>query len=102
MAVFSSILVPAGEAAVQVLALAATTSSAEISLGTNRIFAINADQDITIKFGQAGLAAATGVEYRIPANQQTTFDTSDAYASIRVFNKGASAANIYVQKLSRS
>lgn len=102
MAVFSSILVPAGEAAVQVLALTATTSSAEIVLGTNRIFAINADQDITIKFGNTGMTVATGVEYRIPANQQTTFDTSDAYASIRVFNKGASAANIYIQKLSRS
>ena len=102
MATFASFMVPSGDPAIQILGLAGSTSSAEISLGTNRIFGINADQDVTIKFGQAGLGAATGVEYRLPANSQTTFDTGDAFASIRVFNKSATAVNIYIQKLSRS
>jgi hypothetical protein len=102
MAVQSAILVPAGDAVQKVSALAATTSSAALVLGTNRIFAINADQDITIRFGNAGLAAADATFYRIPANQQTTLDLSDQFTQIRVFNLSSStAANVWVLPLSR-
>jgi len=102
MAVFSSILHPACEAAIRPAALATGTSTAEIALGPERIFAINADQDITIKFGNAGMAAATGVEYRIPANQQTTFDIGKNLNSIRLWNLAATNANIYIILLSRN
>jgi hypothetical protein len=101
LAVQSAILVPAGDAVIKIAALAATTSSAQQSLGTNRIFAINADQDITIRFGNTGMAAADNTFYRIPANQQTTLDTSDQFSFIRVFNLGASAANVWILPLSR-
>jgi hypothetical protein len=110
MAVFSSILVPANEAAIQILAQAASTSSAEIVLGPNRIFAINSDRDITVKFGNAGMAAATGVEYRIPANQQTTFDVGSQLNSLRIWNTGnvngtagtPTTSNTYILLLSRT
>lgn len=101
MAVLSSILVPANETAIKVAAIATVTSSAEIVIGANRIFAINATGDITIKFGNAGLTAADATNYRIPANQQTTFDTGQAAPSIRVFNLAGTATDVYIQLLSR-
>jgi hypothetical protein len=102
MAVLSSILHPATEVAIRPAALATGQSTAEIALGPNRIFAINADQDITIKFGNAGMTAAAGTEYRIPANQQTTFDTGANVNSIRLWNLAATNANIYIILLSRN
>ena len=108
MAVQSATLAPSGSAAIQVLAQTNLTSSAEIVLGNDAIFAINSDCDITIKFGNPGMAAATGIEYRIPANQQTTFYTSTSFTSIRIWNTGkvngvagTAASNTYIQKLSR-
>ena len=99
--VFSGILVPANEIAIK-LSVTASSSSAEQALSANRIFAINADQDITIKFGTAGMSAATTSDYRIPANQQTTLDLGSSLTSIRVFNQGASTANVYILLLSRT
>lgn len=103
MAVFSAILVPSNDAPIKVAALAASTSSAELVMSNNRIFAINADQDITIRFGTSGMAAADATFYRIPANQQTTFDLGGAFDRIRVFNQAAAtAANVYIELLSRT
>lgn len=102
MAVLSCILVPSNEAVTKIAALATVTSSAEVVLNTNRIFVINATGDITIKFGQPGMAAAAATDYRIPANQQTTFDTGSAITSLRVFNLAGTATDIYIFPLSRT
>jgi hypothetical protein len=102
LAVFDAVLVPAQEAPLKVAALAASTSSAEQSLGKNTIFAINATKDITIKFGVTGMGAAAATDFRIPTNATMTFDTGEAYTHIRVFNlDGAATADIYITKLSR-
>lgn len=101
MATFAAIFPPAG-AAVK-LSVNASASSAKQTLGgTKFLFAINADQDITIKFGYdaAGVTAAT-TDFRIPAGVVATWDTGQ-YDSFAVFNQGASSANVYIQPLSRS
>lgn len=95
MAVMSAILVFSGEPCVN--AAPAGASTAEIVLGTNCIFAINATADINIKFGNSGMGAAAATDYRIPANQQTTLDTGSAFDRIRVFG----TASVSIQKLSR-
>ena|ERR1017187_4739468 len=102
MARSASILIPASDVSLNIAALAAVTASAIQTIGKNRIFVINADQDISIKFGMAGtLTAATAASYRIPANQQVTLDTGPALDSFYVFNlNGTTAANVYIQLLS--
>ena len=99
MAVLAATLVPAGELCVSAT-LGAATSSAEIVLGTNRIFVINATADVNIRFGNAGMVAAAATDYRIPSGQQITFDTGDAFGSIRIFS--TPGATYFIQKLSRS
>jgi|SRR5581483_7466162 len=101
MAVFDAILLPAQKASVKIAGLAASTSSSEQTLGNNEIFAINADQDITIKFGAAGLSNAATTDFRIPANSTLVFDVGTKFTSFKVFNQGASAANIYYMFLSK-
>lgn len=65
-------------------------------------FAINADQDITIKFGTAGMAAAAATDFRIPANQTYVYDLGRNFDRVRVFNlSSTTAANIFIQPLSR-
>lgn len=103
MARFSSILIPSADPPIVISALAASTASALQTIGRNRIFALNADQDITILFGNASGPTITpnSSSYRIPANQQTTLDTGSAFDSFKVFNNsGTTVANIYIQLLS--
>lgn len=99
MAVFASVFVPSGEPAVT--ATLAGASSAEIVLGTNRIFKISAtgaSNVLAIKFGNAGMGAAAATDYVLPPNTESFFDTGDAYSSIRIFGTGTYS----IQKLSRS
>ena len=101
MARMASILLPSGDADIKLASLGTSTSSTEQKIGANRIFVINADQDITIRFGATGMGAADATYYRIPANQQTTFDMGPAFSYIRAFNLSAStAANVYIKILS--
>src|SRR5258708_3271997 len=102
MATNTFVSIPAQVAATKVAALATTTSSAEIALGTNVIFEINADQDITIAWGAAGLGAATATNFRIPANTMQRYDMG-IFNSIRVFNlSSTTAANVYIQQITKS
>lgn len=98
MARFAQILTPAGDAVLKVAGLATVTSSAEQAIGAHRIFSVVADQDITIRFGRTGVAAADATFYYIPAKQQTTFDMG-TNTVVRVFNLAASAANIWFMRL---
>jgi hypothetical protein len=102
MAVLAAILLPGQDPDIKVAGLAATTSTAEQLLGKNKLFAINATQDICIKFGVTGMSAAAATNFRIPANQTAVFDTGEAFTHIRVFNLGSSAADIYAKGLSRN
>lgn len=105
MARLSAILIPAGDTDIKIAALATTTASTIQTLGKNRIFVINADQDITIQFGNAAGPSftPTAANYRIPANQQTTFDLGSSFDSLKVFNlSGSTAANIYIKFLALS
>jgi len=77
------------------------TSTAEIVIGKNRLFAINADQDVYLAFGNAGMSAASTANWRLPANVIATFDLADAFDRIRAFNNSASTANIAILFLSR-
>lgn len=102
MATFSAILVPAQTAATVISGQSAGSSSAEQALGYNQIFAINATQDITIRFGLPGFSSAAGTaDFRIPAGSTMVFDTGTAYTSFKVYNLGTSACNIYIQPLSK-
>ena len=104
MARQAAILIPASAVAVTALALTAA-STTSFTLGINQIFAINADQDITIAFGYAA-ATATTTSYRIPANQQTVFDMGQALKVVEIYNlgtangsggqTGSAAANVYI------
>lgn len=103
MARFASILIPAGDADIKISSLAAVTASSIQTIGKNRIFVVNADQDITIQFGNVAGPAFTpsAANYRIPANQQTTFDMGQAFDSLKVFNlSGTTAANVFLKILS--
>lgn len=102
MARLSSVLIPSCEEAV-LLQPTSSSASAIQTIGKNRIFAINADQDITIRFMNAAGPSLTAdsADYRIPANQQTTLDTGQAFDSFEVYNLSASTtANVYYQTLS--
>jgi hypothetical protein len=86
----------------QVASLGAHAASTAVTIGAGRIFVINADQDIAISFGAAAtIIAPDGTYYRIPANQQTTFDMGSANDTIKVYNLSATtAANVYIMRLS--
>jgi hypothetical protein len=103
MAVFNAILVPGKERGTKIAALAAITSSAEVLLGPNVIFAINATKDITIAFGATGMGAALATDgFRIPANSTFTFDMGRSLTAFRVFNlDGAATADVYYMPLSK-
>jgi hypothetical protein len=102
MATPIAIFTPSQRTPTKIVALASLTSSIEIPFGIGELFAINADQDITIRFGPSGLAAADATFFRIPQNVVATYDAGTAWTSIRVFNlSSTSTANIYIQPLSK-
>ncbi len=103
MAVFSSIFIPSGQPPVKIAALATTTASAEQVFGNNSIIAVNADQDITINWGQSGMAAPTTTDFRLPAGTTMLFDLGQAYDRFRVFNQSSTtAANVYIKSFVRN
>ena len=99
MSTFASVLHPVPEN--KNGTVGAGVSSAEISIGNNRIFVLNADQDVMIKFGLTGMSAATATDFRIMANTYVIFDMGTQVGFIRLFNNGASTANWFVQYLSK-
>ena len=98
MATLTTIFVPSGNGT----ALSVTTHAASLiqTLSKNQIFAINATEDVTIKFGLVTVADPTGVEFRIPTGTTATFDLGDKYDSFKVYNLGTSTASVYYLPLS--
>lgn len=101
MAMYSSIMGFGDRATTKVTALGASTSSAEIVLGPNCIFAIIGTGNFNLAFGPASMSAAAATDFFIPSGQIVTLDTTNQWNSIRVFNNTAGNIDIYVQKLSR-
>jgi hypothetical protein len=116
LATFAAVFSPSSasggvESVTKVSALAAGASSAEIVLGSNQLFAISsiasataaAPFNINLEFGPPGLGAATASDMGLPVGQVFTFDMSDEFRSIRVFNNCATGpVDIYVLKLKRT
>lgn len=102
MATQTSIFIPGDSHTVS--SLGATTASAEQTYAKNGLFAINANQDVTITFGISGnvpTPTAT-VGFRLPAGVVGQFDLGDWQNAFKVFNMAASAANVYWLELRRN
>ncbi len=71
-----------------------------LALAKNRIFAVNGNQDLCIKFGVTGVVA-TATNFRIPQGSTFTFDMGQANDHIDLFNPSGSTATYWVTLLSR-
>jgi hypothetical protein len=77
-----------------------SNGSAEQILSPYQLFSINANTDIYIRFGSAGMPNANAnIDYRIPANVEKTYQMPKNYDRFKVM--GISAANtiVSVQRL---
>lgn len=95
---------------VQTQSLATATSGAEIVIGPRQLFAVTAfaltaptgESAIHIKFGPAGLSAATASDMAFPTCGPTYsvlpiyLATGDEFNSIRIFNNTSATVNVYV------
>lgn len=100
MATLDSIFVPMTPKDLQG-SINAGASSAEIVIGNNQIFAINASGDVNIAFGNSGMAAASNSNFRVPSGVTAEYDTGSQNDRIRLFNNGGSSINYWIQLLSR-
>jgi len=88
----------AGDAVVTAT-LGAAASTAEIILGTNATFRITCAGDFHVRFGNAGMAAATVADFQYAAGTVTDLFTGDHTDRIRVFS---TAGGVYwIQKTDR-
>ena len=108
MATLSSILVPvggstAGSSTADISAsIGGTSSSAEIVLGRYQHFAINANSDINIRFGNSGMPAAAATDFRIPAGVIAIYKIPMQYDRFRLFNAAAGSVTYWIQPLSQT
>ena len=79
-----------------------TTAAQTVTLHKNQIFVINAAADVNISFGLlANLVVATATNcYRIPANQQTTFDIGPNQDSFSIVNNVTGTTAVFIKCLS--
>lgn len=105
MAIFAAIFSPIGGATASgatadvTATLATVTSSAEIVLGLNTLFAINATGDVHIRFGNAGMPAASTADFRIPGGVVATYPLNRNHDRIRIFNPSAGNTTYWIQPL---
>lgn len=78
--------------------LAGTTSTAEIVLAKQELICINANGDICIKFGNAGMGAATASNFRIPSGIVAQYVLGPA-DRIRLYNPGATSITYWIQEM---
>lgn len=100
MATYESVFIP--EAKDVTATLATVTATAEILIGINNIFAIQATDDMHIKFGTTGMAAASASNWKIPAGSIFKYDMGRAVDTIRLFNPTGATITYWIQFLSRS
>jgi len=99
MATQTSIFYPTGEEATATLAT--VTSTAEIVVGNNRTFVVHASDDVHIKVGTAGMAAASTSNMRLDGGSYTTYDSGSHFDRIRLFNPTANTITYWIQFLAR-
>lgn len=99
MSTFDSIFYPTGE--ITTATLATVTSTAEIVLGNNRVFAITSSDDIRIKFGNSGMAAAAAGDFPVWASSYARYDTGSHQDRIRLFNPTGATITYWIQFLAR-
>jgi hypothetical protein len=105
MATLSSIFVPAGGSTASAATadlngtITAGTSSAEIILSRYQIFAINANGDVNIRFGNSGMPAAANTDFRIPGGLVATYQIPAQYDRFRLFNNGSGSVTYWIQPL---
>jgi hypothetical protein len=98
MAVFSAIFSFSNEAATTA-SLNATTSTADITIGKDRKFAIVATAAFNVKMGMAGQSAAAATDFEFPGAQVYTLATNSAADSIRIYNPGGTSLTYWLQPL---
>lgn len=105
MATFASIASPVGGStasaatADQTGSLTTGTGTAEIVLGPFQMFAFNANGDINIRFGNAGMPAAAATDFRVPGGVVATYQCNRQHTSIRLFNATAGTVTWWIQPL---
>ena len=82
-------------------AVAATTSTAEIQLGSNSLSIIVATGDMHIAFGTAGMAASSASYFRIPANMVFHCLMPRNCDRIRLYNPGGGSITYHIAKAER-
>lgn len=105
MATFTSIFVPVGGSTLGSTTadlngtVTTVTSSAEIVLGRYQLFAINANGDFNIRFGNSGMPGAAATDFRIPANSMAVYQIPQQYDRFRIFNPGGTTITYWIQPL---
>jgi hypothetical protein len=105
MAIYTSIFVPvggstAGSSTADLNGTVTTaSSSSEIVLNAYQLFAINANGDINIRFGNAGMPAAAATDFRIPNGVIATYQVPKQWDRMRIFNPGGSTITYWIQPL---
>jgi hypothetical protein len=98
MSVIAGVFTPATDTASA--ALGATTSTAEIVLGINRLVRISASGDCTVKFGLSGMGAAAATDIPVWGKTYQDFFTGE-FDRIRIFNTTAGSVNYFIVPLVR-
>jgi hypothetical protein len=105
MATYASIFVPVGGSTTGSTTadlsgtILTTSSSGEIVLGRYQFFAINANGDVNIRFGNSGMPAAAATDFRIPDGIIATYAIPQQYDRFRLYNAGASTVTYWIQPL---
>ncbi len=77
-------------------------SSAAVAPGVNTLIFITATGAYHIKFGVAGIAAASASDLYIPANAvPDAWEFTDQCTSFRVFNPGGSTIYVYYMQIGK-
>jgi hypothetical protein len=105
MAIFTGIFVPvggstAGSTTADLSGTITTVSStSEIVLGRYTLFAINANGDINIRCGNAGMPAAAATDFRLPNGSTTVYQVPEQWDRIRLYNASAGSVTYWIQPL---
>lgn len=83
----------------QTVVIVGAASSAEIVLGRHQLFALNANGDMNIRFGNVGMPVASNADFRIPSGFVATYRMSSHYDRMRIFNPNAGSITVWIQPL---
>lgn len=105
MAIFTSIFIPVGGSTAGSTTadlngtILTVSSSAEIVLNRYTIFAINANGDVNIRFGNSGMPAAAATDFRIPSGVVATYQVPAQWDRFRLFNPTGATVTYWIQPM---